>query len=124
MKRLAVFLSFIGGFNTALGTDLTEAEIRRAIDWGRSSGVSNLVHELKQRQRVLINGAGLRDPIEKRVTLVTDFYRVALESAIATRELREWGVEDAKQKTKLGLIEVLLEANCYNSLYKIGRAHV
>ncbi len=63
-----------------------------------------------------MNRAGF-DPIEKKVLILSDLDRIALESAEAKRQLREISVDDVEKMLPLGVVEVLLEANCYNNMY-------
>jgi hypothetical protein len=67
-----------------------------------------------------MNRAGFGDPIEKKVLFLLDSDRIALEAAEAKRQLREISVADIRKNLQLGVMEVLLEANCYNSLYAGG----
>jgi hypothetical protein len=70
----------------------------------------------RARQQFRLNRAGL-DPIEKKVTFLSDADRIAVESSEATRQLHALSVDDVKKTLPLGVTEALFEANCYNNLH-------
>ena len=94
----------------------TDADINAALERGKATPAKKLWAEIKKKQQVRMNRAGL-DPIEKKILLLSDLDRIALEAAEAKRQLREIGLNDIKQNLALGVMELLLEANCYNNLY-------
>ena len=104
---------------TAIGIAQTpsDAEIQEAMERGKTTPAKKLWEEIKKKQQVRLNRAGFGDPIEKKVTFLFDRDRIALETAEAKRQLREITVDDTKRELPLGVMDVLLEANCYNNLY-------
>jgi len=101
----------------SLAQSLSDADIQAAMERGRTTPVKKLWDEIKKKQQVRMNRAGFRDPIEKKILLLLDRDRIALEAAEAKRQLREISIDDIKNNLPLGVMDVLLEANCYNSLY-------
>jgi hypothetical protein len=95
----------------------SDAEIQEAMERGKTTPAKKLWEEIKKKQQVRLNRAEFGDPIEKKVTFLFDRDRIALEAAEAMRQLREITVDDTKRELPLGVMDVLLEANCYNSLY-------
>jgi hypothetical protein len=95
---------------------ISDADIQVAIERGDRSTLEQLWGQIKKQQQFRINRAGL-DPIEKKVTFVSDSDRIAMESAEARRQLRELSVNQVRRSVPLGVTEVLFEANCYNNLY-------
>ncbi len=95
----------------------TDGEIVSAMEHGKNTPAKKLWEEIRKKQEVRMNRAGFGDPIEKKVLLLTDLDRVMLEAAEAKRQLREISPEDIKKNLPFGVMEVLLEANCYNNLY-------
>jgi hypothetical protein len=91
-----------------LAQNPTDAEIQSAIDRGKVTPSKKLWESIKKKQEFRINRAGL-DPIEKKVLILADADRIALEASEAKRQLREISVEQIKQHLPLGLTEVLLE---------------
>jgi len=49
--------------------------------------------------------------------MLSDLDRITLESAEAKRQLRDITVDDIRKSLPFGVMEVLLEANCYNNMY-------
>lgn len=49
-----------------------------------------------------------------------DADRIALEAAEAKRQLRQLTAAEVRSRVPLGVVEVLVEANCYNNLYAGG----
>ena len=111
-----LFIGMIIGL-TCFAQTPTDADIQAAMERGRNTPAKKLWEEIKKNQQVRINRAGFGDPIEKKVLMLTDLDRVALEAAEAKRQLREISIEDIKKNLPFGVMEVLLEANCYNNLY-------
>ena len=103
--------------SACFGQGLSDSEIQAAMNRGKTISAKKLWEEVKKKQQVRMNRAGFGDPIEKKLLLLTDRDRIALEAAEAKRQMREMTVEDIKNNIPLGVIEVLLEANCYNNLY-------
>ncbi len=95
----------------------TDAEIQAAMERGKNTPAKKLWAEIKKNQQVRINRAGFGDPIEKKVLILTDLDRVSLEAAEAKRQLREMSVEDIRRNLPFGVMEILLEASCYNNMY-------
>ena len=96
---------------------LSDAEIQAAMERGISVPAKKLWEDIKKKQQYRLNRAGFGDPIEKKVLVLSDRDRIALEAAEAKRQLREISVDDIKNNLPLGVMDVLLEANCYNNLY-------
>jgi hypothetical protein len=96
---------------------LSDADIQAAMERGTGTSAKKLWDEIKKKQQVRLNRAGFGDPIEKKVLFLSDRDRIALETAEAKRQLREITVEDIKKNIPLGVMDVLLEANCYNNMY-------
>jgi hypothetical protein len=99
------------------GQSLSDTQIGAALDAGRHSSGKRLWAGIKKNQQVRLNRASFADPIEKRVTFLADGDRIELEAAEAKRQLREVSVEEIRNNFALGVVDVLLEANCYNSMY-------
>jgi hypothetical protein len=97
--------------------NLSDAEIQAAMERGISVPAKKLWEDIKKKQQYRLNRAGFGDPIEKKVLVLSDRDRIALEAAEAKRQLREISVDDIKNNLPLGVMDVLLEANCYNNLY-------
>jgi hypothetical protein len=95
----------------------TDAEIQSAIARGKASTTDKLWKQIQKKQQVRINRAGLIDAVDKKVTFVSDFDRIALLAADANEQKRDFTVELVKRTVPLGITEVLLEASCYNELY-------
>lgn len=106
-------------FCTALACaqGLTDADIQAAINRGKASPTNKLWKEIRKKQQVRINRAGLVDAVDKKVTFITDADRIALLAANANEEKRTFTVEMVKRTVPLDVTEVLLEASCYNELY-------
>lgn len=99
-----------------LAQALPDGDIRAAIERGKVTPEKKLWNEVRKKRQYRMNRAGF-DPIEKKVLILSDLDRIALESAEAKRQLREISVDDVKKMLPLGVVEVLLEANCYNNMY-------
>jgi hypothetical protein len=117
-----VFVSSILVFATAaIGVGLaqspSDADIQAAMEHGKTTPSKKLWEEITKKQQVRLNRAGFGDPIEKKVLFLSDRDRIALEAAEAKRQLKEITVDDIKRNLPLGVMDVLLEANCYNNLY-------
>jgi hypothetical protein len=87
-----------------------DAEIQRAIDHGKSVPAKKLWEELVKKQGYLINHTGFKDVIQKKVIVLSDFDRIALEVAEAHKQLREMAIEDVKKNVPFGLMEIVLES--------------
>jgi hypothetical protein len=96
---------------------LSDADIQAAMERGKTTPSKRLWDDIKKKQQYRINRAGFGDPIEKKVLILSDLDRIALEAAEAKRQLREISVDDIKKNLPFGVMEVLLEANCYNNMY-------
>jgi len=101
----------------ALAQVPSDTDIQEAMERGKMTPAKKLWDEIKKKQQYRMNRAGFGDPIEKKVLILSDRDRIALEAAEAKRQLREISVDDIKKNLPLGVMDVLLEANCYNSLY-------
>jgi hypothetical protein len=117
MKTLPLFIAVTAVAVVALAQAPSDADIQAAIERGKTTPAKKLWDEIKKKQQYRINRAGFGDPIEKKVLILSDLDRIALEAAEAKRQLREISVDDIKKNLPLGVIDVLLEANCYNNLY-------
>jgi len=113
--RVAVTtVAFVG---TVLSQGLSDADIQDAMKRGAETNTKKLWDEVKKKQQFRINRAGFGDPIEKKITVLKDADRIALEAAEAKRQMRQLTIDEIKAHVPLGVVEVLVEANCYNSLY-------
>jgi len=101
----------------ALAQGPSDADIQAAMERGKTTPAKKLWEEIKKKQQYRINRAGFGDPIEKKVLILSDLDRIALEAAEAKRQLREISADDIKKSLPLGVMELLLEANCYNNMY-------
>ena len=88
---------------------------------GKTTTSKKLLVKIKKRNQFRVNRAGL-DPIEKKVTFLSDGDRIALESAEATREMRELSVADVRKNMRFGVTEVLLEASCYTQTVRVKQS--
>jgi hypothetical protein len=104
----------IGG---SLADSPSDADIQAAMERGKAISAKKLWEEIRKKQQIRLNRAGLADPIEKKVLILSDLDRIALEAAEAKRQLRQLSVDDIRRNVPLGVMEVLLEANCYNNMY-------
>src|ERR1035437_5505393 len=95
----------------------SDADIQAAMERGKTTPAKKLWDEIRKKQQYRMNRAGFGDPIEKKVLILSDLDRIALEAAEAKRQLREISADDIKKSLPLGVMEVLLEANCYNNMY-------
>ncbi len=95
---------------------LSAVDIDAAVKRGQTTPVKELWKQIKKRNQYRINRAGL-DPIEKMVLFLWDEDRIALEVAEAKRQMRPISAGDIRQNFPLGIVDVLLSANCYNNLY-------
>jgi len=111
----AVAMASLAAISLAQG--LSDAAIQSAIEKGKATSAKKLWEGVKKNQQFRLNRAGFGDPIEKKALLLSDSDRIALESAEAKRELRDISIDEIKKNIPLGVLEVLLEANCYNNLY-------
>jgi hypothetical protein len=112
-----IFVFAAGAIGVCLAQTPSDAEIQAAMEHGKNTPAKKLWEELRKKQQVRLNRAGFGDPIEKKVLLLSDRDRIALEAAEAKRQLREITVDEIKKNLPLGVMEVLLEANCYNNMY-------
>jgi hypothetical protein len=119
-RRLLVALAAVLAALVSQGQSLSDSEIESAIARGKSTTEPKLLKEIWKTRRVRLNRAGIGDPIEKRVTILSDSEKIALESTIANRELRGLTLDQVKSGLDLGTVAILLEANCYNRLYAGG----
>ena len=117
MKMVRLFITVIMTVVAALAQGPSDADIQAAMERGKTTPAKKLWNEIKKKQQYRINRAGIGDPIEKKVMILSDLDRIALEAAEAKRQLREISVDDIKRRLPLGVMDVLLEANCYNNLY-------
>ena len=101
----------------ALAQGPSDADIQAAMERGKTTPAKKLWEEIKKKQQYRINRAGFGDPIEKKVLILSDLDRIALEAAEAKRQPREISADDIKKSLPLGVMELLLEANCYNNMY-------
>ncbi len=109
MKTILLFTSATIMAVLALAQGPSDAEIQAAMDRGTTTPAKRLWNEIKKKQQYRINRAGL-DPIEKKVLILSDLDRIALEAAEAKRQLRELSVDDIKKTLPLGVMEILLES--------------
>lgn len=116
-KRCTAALLTVSWAAALFGQSPTDADIQAALSRGQATPGKRLWAEIKKKQQFRLNRAGMGDPIEKKILVLTDLDRIALESAAAKRQLREISIGDVKQHLPFGIIEILLEANCYNNLY-------
>lgn len=117
MRLARLLVALVAVLQAALAQGPSDADIRAAVERGKATPAKKLWDEIKKKQQYRINRAGFGDPIEKKVLILSDLDRIALEAAEAKRQLREVSVDDIKKNLDFGVIEVLLEANCYNNLY-------
>jgi hypothetical protein len=96
--------------------ELSDGQIQSAIERGNASSAKKIWQEIEKKQQVRVNRAGF-DPIEKKVTSLFASDRIALEAAEATRQMRSVNVAEIRTALASPVIEVLLEANCYNNNY-------
>jgi hypothetical protein len=116
MSKLLIMLFVLSG-SVLFAQGPSDAEIQTALERGQNTPAKKLWSEIRKNHEYRITRAGL-DPIEKKVVLLSDLDRISLEAAEAKRQLRNnFSVEDIKNNLPLGVLEVLLEANCYNSMY-------
>lgn len=115
MIRLSAILTTMAV--VTLGQGPSDADIQAAMERGKTTPAKKLWDEIKKKQQYRMNRAGFGDPIEKKVLILCDLDRIALEAAEAKRQLREISIGDIKKGLPLGVMEVLLEANCYNNMY-------
>src|SRR5437667_6345559 len=114
---MKLVLLFAAVTTIALSQNPSDPDIQAAMERGKTTPAKKLWDEIKKKQQVRMNRAGFGDPIEKRLLLLSDRDRIALEAAEAKRQLREITIDDIKKNLPLGVMEVLLEANCYNNMY-------
>ena len=117
MKTFSLLIAAATMVMAALAQAPPDTDIQAAMERGRTTSAKKLWEEIKKTQQYRINRAGFGDPIEKKVLILFDRDRIALESAEAKRQLREVSMDDIKRNLPLGVFDVLLEANCYNNLY-------
>jgi hypothetical protein len=117
MKTLSFMCLLAALTVVAFAQGPSDADIQAAIERGKTTPAKKLWDEIKRKQQYRINRAGFGDPIEKKILILSDLDRVALEAAEAKRQLREISVDDIKRNLPFGVMEVLLEANCYNNMY-------
>lgn len=95
---------------------LSAVDIDAAVKRGQTTPAKELWKQIKKRNQYRINRAGL-DPIEKTVLFLWDEDRIAMEVAEAKRQMRPISAGDIRRNFQLGVVDVLLSANCYNNLY-------
>lgn len=95
---------------------LSAVDIDAAVKRGETTPVKELWKQIKKRNQYRINRAGF-DPIEKTVLFLWDEDRIAMEVAEAKRQMRPISASDIRKSFRLGIVDVLLSANCYNNLY-------
>lgn len=95
---------------------LSAVDIDAAVKRGQTTPIKELWKQIKKRNQYRINRAGL-DPIEKMVLFLWDEDRIAMEVAEAKRQMRPISADDIRKNLRLGVVDVLLSANCYNNLY-------
>jgi hypothetical protein len=117
MKMIRAVLTAIAMVVVALAQVPSDTEIQAAMNRGKATPAKKLWDEIKKKQQYRINRAGFGDPIEKKLLILADLDRIALEAAEAKRQLRDISIEDIRRTLPLGVMDVLLEANCYNNLY-------
>ena len=117
MKTIQLFVAVMTTALVALAQGPADADIQAAMERGKTTPAKKLWDEIKKRQQYRMNRAGFGDPIEKKVLLLSDLDRIALEAAEAKRQLRDISADDIRKNLPLGVMDVLLEANCYNNLY-------
>jgi len=117
MKTILLFAAATAMAVLALAQAPSDADIQAAMERGKTTPAKKLWDEIKKKQQYRINRAGFGDPIEKKVLILSDLDRIALEAAEAKHQLREISVEDIKKSLPLGVMEILFEANCYNNMY-------
>src|SRR6266852_7565419 len=101
MKLLLRFAAVTTMAITALAQSPSDADIQAAMERGKTTPGKKLWDEIKKKQQVRMNRAGFGDPIEKKILLLSDLDRIALEAAEARRELREITVNDIKNNIPL-----------------------
>lgn len=69
----------------ALAQGPSDTDIQTAMERGKTVPAKKLWDEIKKKQQYRINRAGFGDPIEKKVLILTDLDRAALEAAEAKR---------------------------------------
>ena len=117
MKKLSFMCLLVALAVVALAQGPSDADIQAAMERGKTTPAKKLWDEIRKKQQYRMNRAGFGDPIEKKVLVLSDRDRIALEAAEAKRQLREISVDDIKKNLPFGVMDVLLEANCYNNLY-------
>jgi hypothetical protein len=117
MKPLRLFIAVTTMAFVALAQGPPDVDIQAAMERGKTTPSKKLWDEFKKKQQYRMNRAGFGDPIEKKVLVLSDLDRIALEAAEAKRQLRELSMDDIRKNLSFGVVEVLLEANCYNNLY-------
>jgi len=117
MKTVLLFIAATAMAALALAQKPSDADIQSAMERGKTTPAKKLGEDIKKKQQYRINRAGFGDPIEKKVLILSDLDRIALEAAEAKRQLREISADDIKKNLPLGVMEILLEANCYNNMY-------
>lgn len=119
MRSQSVCLAFTFAVcaGAALAQRMTDTEIEAAMKLGAQVGAKKLWADIKKKQQFRINRAGFGDPVEKKITIIKDADRIALEAAEAKRQMRILTIEEVRAHVLLGVVEVLVEANCYNNLY-------
>src|ERR1035441_6944587 len=70
----------------ALAQGPSDADIQAAMERGKTTPAKKLWEEIKKKQQYRINRAGFGDPIEKKVLILSDLDRIALEAAEAKRD--------------------------------------
>jgi hypothetical protein len=117
MKTVLLFAIVTTIAVVTLAQGPSDADIQAAMERGKTTPAKKLWGEIKKKQQYRMNRAGFGDPIEKKVLILSDLDRIALEAAEAKRQLREISADDIKKSLPFGIMEVLLEANCYNNMY-------
>ena len=103
-KRCTAALLTVSWAAVLFGQSPTDADIQAALSRGQATPGKRLWAEIKKKQQFRLNRAGMGDPIEKKILVLTDLDRIALESAAAKRQLREISIGDVKQHLPFGII--------------------
>jgi len=117
VKLVLLFTAIATMADVALAQSPSDADIQAAMERGKTIPAKKLWDEIRKTHQYRMNRAGFGDPIEKKVVILSDADRIALEASEARRQLREITVDDIKKNLPLGVMDVLLEANCYNNMY-------
>src|ERR1017187_5743443 len=86
MKTLSFMCLLVALAVVALAQGPSDADIQAAMERGKTTPAKKLWEEIKKKQQYRINRAGFGDPIEKKVLILSDLDRIALEAAEAKRQ--------------------------------------